>query len=309
MSSHDKKDDDFTPFKSFVFSNNEISSLEVEFETDEHIFLYKLSLTEQFIVTESMEFKELKKGSRYTILFEREKNDIKLNIKLFPGVTKKNLSSIPDHVSVIAFINANYNIEIISEVHLYFSLLFCTINKSISTASDLYINYPDVKERMEGIIDEFGIGIDKFIFEKDDDGLYVITANHKVEKKNYRLPLHYESRGTQALFCEIGRILLFLNIGSILVSDEIETGLHPEAVNKLINFVTEELVNKKKQFIFSSHSLDFMKKFDAQQIFLVEKEENVSELFRLDELRLRSEENYYKKYQSGAYGAFPKIRI
>lgn len=316
--SHEKKNDAFTPFKSFSFSETSESTLEVEFETEKNLFLFRVSLTEQEVLKESLYFKELQKGSRYANLYEREKEKIDLNSKFFPGVTRKNLSSIPEHISVIGFINANYDIDLVDEVYHYFGALFLNINEagytqsiddSIPTALGMYEDNPDVKERMEEIVDDFGIGIDKFIFEKVDEETYSITANHKVDSKNYRLPLNYESHGTRALFCEIGRILFFLKVGSILVSDEIENGLHPEAVNKIVNFVTEELVDVKKQFIFSSHSLEFMKKFDAQQIFLVEKEDNSSDLFRLDELKLRSEENYYKKYQSGAYGAFPKIRI
>lgn len=316
--SQDKKNDDFTPFKSYSFSNDETSSLDVEFETNDNLYQLSILLTEKTVIKESLQYKELKKGSRYSVLYERNNEAIDLNTKFFPGVTKKNLSSIPEHTSVIAFIDANYDIPLINEVHHYFASLNLNITEagytssvddSIPYALGMYTENPDVKTKMEEIVNDFGIGIDKFIFKKIDNENYSISANHKVNKKNYVLSLNYESRGTRALFCEIGRILLFLKNGSVIVSDEVETGLHPEAVNKIINFVTEKLENQKKQFIFSSHSLEFMKKFDAQQIFLVEKENNASELFRLDELKLRSEENYFKKYQSGAYGAFPKIRI
>ena len=95
----------------------------------------------------------------------------------------------------------------------------------------------------------------------------------------------------------------------MLVIDELEVGLHPQAVTKIIQYVIDSFKQDKKQFIFTSHSYDFLKRFDAQQIYLVEKKENVSEIFRLDELGVRPDENFLSKYMSGSYGAFPKIRI
>lgn len=311
-------DSNFTSFKNYSFAKNDVSRVEIEFENEHHLFSIQIEIKNFIIVKETVSFKALKKGSRLTTLITRKDNDVVLNPKHFAGVTKKKTSTLHKDVSVVAFINANYDIPILNEIDEYFSILLINISESgeatnptmsQSFSTDMYNKFPEIKERMESVIRDFNIGIKSFSIKKNSENNYDIYANHLVNSNKYSLPIHYESRGTQILFNELARILMFTGIGTVLVVDEIETGLHPEATNKLIQFITDELSVEKKQFIFSSHSLEFMKKFDAQQIFLVEKEDNISDLFRLDEMKLRSEDNYYAKYQSGAYGAYPKIRI
>ncbi len=308
----------FTPFKNYSFIKNNTSLVEIEFENDTHLFKIYLEIRNYLVIKEFVSFKSLKKRSRFTTLIDRNEREFNLNPKYFTGVTKKKMSSIQNGVSAVAFINTSYDIPILSEIGEYFSLFQINFSEcgetihnitGLELAAETYLKSPEVKTRMEQIIRDFNIGIEDFLITKNSDGKYDIKANHIIGTEKYLLPIDYESRGTRALFYELGRIIFFISEGTVMVSDEIETGLHPEAVNKLIQFIVDELAESKKQFIFSSHSLEFMKKFDAQQIFLVEKENNVSEVFRLDEMKFRSEDNYFAKYQSGVYGAYPKIRI
>lgn len=320
FAANEKKNPDFTPLKLYSFSDEKTCDIEVEFETNTHIFRYWLSIGKGYVVSERMELKLLEHGSRYARLYSRDGNGVTyLSPKFFTGVTDKNLKKLPKDVSVCAYLNANYDIDVLQELFAYFVTLNVnfaesgysfTADEGVSMAMSMYLENPDIKEEMEEIIAGFDdVGIESFDFREVDENTFEIDAMHKVGEKTYPLSMDYESKGTKALFCEIGRILFFFKMGSIMVADEIETGLHPEAVNKLISFISELIEDEKKQFIFSSHSFEFMKKFDSQQIFLVEKEDNKSSVFRLDELKLRSEDNYYSKYLSGAYGAFPKIRI
>ena len=54
-----------------------------------------------------------------------------------------------------------------------------------------------------------------------------------------------------------------------------------------------------------------MKKFDMQQIFMVDKTEDLTSFaYRLDDVEgVRTDENFLAKYMSGAYGAFPDIKV
>ena len=102
-----------------------------------------------------------------------------------------------------------------------------------------------------------------------------------------------------------------LKNNNFVVIDEIEAGLHPEALNKLISYFIEKNSKTTAQLIFSSHSLGFMNKFDMHQLYLANKDENNKSLvYRLNQVEnIRSDENFLNKYMSGAYGGFPKIRI
>ena len=95
------------------------------------------------------------------------------------------------------------------------------------------------------------------------------------------------------------------------VRDEIESGFHPEALNKIINYFIDQNKDGMAQLIFSSHSLGFMNKLDMHQIYLVQKDKYGESLaYRLNQAEnIRSDENFLAKYMTGIYGAFPKIRV
>jgi hypothetical protein len=54
-----------------------------------------------------------------------------------------------------------------------------------------------------------------------------------------------------------------------------------------------------------------MNKLDMHQIFLTQKNDDGESLvYRLNDIEgIRTDENFLAKYMTGAYGAFPKIRI
>lgn len=320
ISSPTREDEKFgLGFKQYAFSPEKPSSFELEFETENKLYFYKLKTTSEKVLEESLSAKKLNKNSRIYKIFEREKEKITVNKKLIPGITQKSLSSIKDNISTIAFIKSGHDIDEIDEIADYFYRFVTNINeqgdvisvdKGIVLASKAYVEYPELKEKMEEMIHGLNIDIESFSINTNrEDKTITIDALHDVGGKVYNLPLNYESKGTQALFAGLVDILISIEDGTVLALDEIETGLHPHAVYKLLSYIVDEFSDRKRQFIFSSHSFDFIKKLDPQQIFFVEKIDNSSTFFRLDELGVRPDENFLSKYMSGAYGAFPRIRI
>ncbi|MDE1886385.1 MAG: hypothetical protein KGH92_10835, partial [Xanthomonadaceae bacterium] len=62
------------------------------------------------------------------------------------------------------------------------------------------------------------------------------------------------------------------------------------------------------QIIFTSHSIEVMGLLGKSQVVLVEKKDCASEAWRLDTMDgVRSQDNLYAKYMSGAYGAVPQL--
>lgn len=318
LSVPNRNHDDFDlAFKTYAFCKQQPSKFYIEFETDKKLYFYTLEAAPDRVISEVLEAKLLAKSARKYLIFNRIGNEVEVNKKIVSGVTKKSLSTIRDDISVVAFLKSGFNVGEINEVSDYFQGFRTNINEvgyvrspedRIDTAAEAYNKFPELKEAMEDIIVNFDLGIESFSIKKNDESLSV-SAKHKVDNKIYELPMDYESRGTKSLFVELLFIVISILEGTVLALDEIESGLHPQAVDKLIQYVVDSFSEEKKQFIFTSHSLNFMKRYDPQQIFLVEKKENESEVFRLDELDIRPDENFYAKYMSGTYGAFPKIRV
>ena len=304
-------------FKSYAFCDESPSSFYIEFETSDRLYFYTLEATTECVLTETLSAKKLVKSARKYEVFSRVKNKITLNKKVISGVTKQSLENIRDDVSLISFLKSGYKIDEILKVSDYFEDFRTNINEigkhdspedRIGFVARAYEQFPELKKAMEEFLIDFVLGIEGFTISKTNEK-YNVSAIHKVGNKKYDLPLLYESRGTKSLFVELLSIMISIAEGTVLALDEIETGLHPQAVDKLIQYIVDSFASEKKQFIFASHSLNFMKKYDAQQMFLVEKNDNKSEVFRLDEMDIRPDENFYAKYMSGVYGAFPKIRV
>ena len=63
------------------------------------------------------------------------------------------------------------------------------------------------------------------------------------------------------------------------------------------------------QILFTTHNPWFLQYLTKTQIFIVEKEHQNTEVFRLDDIKsVRNDENYFMKYITGEYDGKPKIR-
>ncbi len=312
-----------TSLKTF-FNNEEESLLEVEFEIDKYIYTYGISIKKHIVNNERLQYKKIGSKGSPTKVFDRGIDKTKLNKKIFINISKKNINSIRKDVSLIAFIKANYgNIKVINDIFNYFQLILVNINEYGQISNNeknvrkLYLENLELKDKMENFINNFDTGPKKIFNiseQKTSDGIAKLKVEviNKIGVKEYPLNFTYESRGTQQLFNILIKIFLALETNSLLVLDEIETALHPEAVNKLITYFIDENENGKAQLIFSSHVHNFLNKFDREQIYLCSKDINgESKVVRLDKIssKVRSDENFLVKYSSGAYGAYPKITV
>lgn len=127
----------------------------------------------------------------------------------------------------------------------------------------------------------------------------------------FEIPFYLESSGTQACYHFIADLISAFDTGGIAVIDELDSDLHPLMVNEIIDMYSNENVNPKNaQLIFSCHSPEVLKVLKKHHVYLVEKEDGESYCWRLDEMKgLRSQDNLYNKYITGALGAIPDISL
>ena len=133
---------------------------------------------------------------------------------------------------------------------------------------------------------------------------------HKSRGDIFQLPFLMESGGTRHLYDMLRCIFPVLEKGSVCLIDEIEDSLHPNMLPTIINLFTSEETNPKgAQLICTTHMPTIMADLSKYQIFLVEKnKECESEVYRLDEVeKVRSDDNFLKKYLAGSYGGIPDI--
>ena len=97
-----------------------------------------------------------------------------------------------------------------------------------------------------------------------------------------------------------------------MILDELDINLHPDLIPILLNFFESEKLNPKKaQLIFTTHNNEIMDRLKKSRIVLVNKEDNESYLYKLDETGeiLRNDRSISTIYNTGRLGGKPKIEL
>jgi len=177
-----------------------------------------------------------------------------------------------------------------------------------------------VNKRVKETLTKYDIGFNDFF--KYETELPVPGANkrtvygihHKFVNEDFNTLIDQESSGTKRMIVILDCIMKALSVkgGGIAVIDEIDAFLHPDIVEAFVDLFMSTATNPNKaQLLFSTHNHRLLNSFDSRQIVLVEKNKyGKTESWRLDEVEgVKSTDNYYTRYISGAYGARPKIGV
>jgi len=141
---------------------------------------------------------------------------------------------------------------------------------------------------------------------------YHIGVDRNGNQGFFTLGLGDESDGTRKLMAIAPAIEKAVQSGGIIVIDEIERELHPLLVEYIINrFQNPENNKSAAQLIFTTHSTEIMSRemLRRDQIYFVDKDRKTgaSNLYSLSDFSPRKDENIYKAYILGKYGAIPHI--
>jgi len=139
--------------------------------------------------------------------------------------------------------------------------------------------------------------------------LHLPVGIHSSSSGSFKLPFFDESSGTQSTYVLLRRILPVLEHGGVAIIDEIDNDLHPHMLPAILELFKFEHTNPHNaQLLFTCHTPEILNILKKHQLYLVEKENLVSEAWRLDQVAgLRADDNIYAKYQAGALSAVPNI--
>ena len=133
-----------------------------------------------------------------------------------------------------------------------------------------------------------------------------------------KLPMVYESAGTQKMFYLYTFFKGSLMTGNALFIDELNSKLHPLLIRNIIQMYLNKDINKlHAQLIFTSHDVWQLKSevLRRDEIWFTEKnEEGISKLYSLSDFtndegdKIRKDQDYQKNYILGKYGAMPSLK-
>lgn len=140
-----------------------------------------------------------------------------------------------------------------------------------------------------------------------------IELRHACAFDDAWLPLEEESRGTQTLFRLALPILTAIEIGSVVLVDELEASLHPTLARQIVQQFNDPSTNPlNAQLVFTTHDTNLLgttvgePTLRRDQVWLTEKDrDGASQLYPLTDFKPRKTENLERGYLQGRYGAIP----
>jgi uncharacterized protein len=184
------------------------------------------------------------------------------------------------------------------------------------SVSKFYFEDKDVFKFVVDVLKKSDTGIHdiKIIKDKDEEtgkDFYFPVFSFKVNGEIRRLTYYDQSSGTQSLFLQLGNYSLALLLGNTLALDEFDINLHPDLLPMLVDFFDNPKKNlNNAQLIFSTHNTEIMDKLGKYRVVLVNKQDNESFLYRLDEIpgdMLRNDRPIAPVYKAGKIGGKPKL--
>lgn len=145
----------------------------------------------------------------------------------------------------------------------------------------------------------------------DVKSTHSIYDNHKAVSQSELPFLQIESNGTIKLLDILPTIFDALSTGNVLIVDEIENGLHPTVVKKMIElFYNPETNPHNAQLICTTHNILLINEaVQRDEVWLMDKNEyGESSMKHISDISgLRSYDKLGQKMIEGAFGAMPKI--
>jgi AAA15 family ATPase/GTPase len=314
--SFNKKPDSKIELNSF-FNNSKPTEFYIVFLENNIEYRYELKLTVDKVLSEIL----YRKDKRETKIIERKNNKIIPTLKEFKDLE---IMKLRDNVSLFSSAN-QYDVESTTLIYMLFSKI--GINVNYLGRKDNYLDYKSMTKyyfknpslfsfvKKVLILSDTGIStikIEEQINIETGKEEYFPIFKYKVssEKSDY-LTFNHQSSGVKALYLQLGLYKLILDMGGTLVLDEFDINLHSDLLPMLIEFFDDKEKNPNNaQLIFTTHHTDIMDKLGKYRVVLVNKDENESFLYRLDEIQgdmLRNDRSIVQKYKEGKIGGKPRL--
>ncbi len=202
--------------------------------------------------------------------------------------------------------------------NLFLSVFRTDINNIVSEEIDLkHFDIPkDIKDDLIETVNKnnvllFEINGTSYSLRKDDLNEYKIKkiGLEHLGSDGYKVVFDFEneSDGTQRLFDFIPALNGMATSDSVFIIDELDRSLHSKLTYGIFELFLEITKSNQSQLIATTHEsllLD-LNLLRRDEIWFVEKNENESRLFSLDEFKVRNDKIVNKDYLLGRYGAIP----
>lgn len=324
VSNNDEKEILFSPFI-LNATDDSYFELGIFIKNEQEVYeeyRYELTLNQKQVVSENL---YIKSSSQFSYIFKRHYQDGQMIYKHNGFLRPKIAREISRKTSIIGYA-CLFDDAIALSIERAIGNLCANITEqgrydlknNIFVITELLDDYPDLKNQVEDLLCKFDTGISRIeiasVMYVDKQGNESVKqmpfgVHKRADSTEFELNFFQESNGTQSAYNLLGLILLVLYRGGIAVIDELDNDLHPHLLPEILNLFRSSHTNPHNaQLIFTCHTPEVFNILNKHQIYLVEKTDQISEAWRLDEMDgVRNDDNLYAKYMAGAFSAVPNV--
>lgn len=296
--------------------SKEPSAFYAEFRIADTTYRYEVELNQTRVVGERL----FRTKQRKTLLFEREGDAFKTLSNVLKGLTSVKLRQ---NASVIS-IARHHEIKALDDLYKATQRCLSNVIKTgmsdrafmdIYSSSEILSRMPELLEFVTDFIKECDVGVTniRILSEEKDDGSrrFFPVFDHRIGETDLPVHVSTESSGTKQLYRYLLAYGLVLKTGSLIVVDEFDLYLHPAILPKLINLFLDGESNKRgAQLLFTTQHSNILEICGRYRTYLVNKQNNASFAYRLDEIPgdiLRNDRSIVQPYEEGRIGGVPRL--
>ncbi|MEH2449716.1 MAG: ATP-binding protein [Nostoc sp.] len=188
---------------------------------------------------------------------------------------------------------------------------FDHVSITVIQDASIYV-FNELLKQALNIVQKFDTGLSRIELKNKSDAQadYNIYAVHNTHDGNeIQWLFDEESLGTQRLFYLAFRTVACLNMGGLIIVDELGTNIHPNIVKTIIKIFQNSKTNPRNaQLILTSHDNTLQRNnlLRRDQIWFTQKRSDQStELYPLTDFHVRNDLAIDKAYLDGRFGAIP----
>ena len=264
------------------------------------------------VVSESIFYWPTSSG-RKTRLIERSADGTIKAGKVFGltgyrGALEKILRANVSVISTLAQLNHPVSARIVSAASTIRSnILFEKVEFEEGLVLRNYIARPEMIKEFNREINRVDVGVRGLEVHQSNGGPQVYFRHDGLVSP---MPPNSESHGTRQFLKLFPLISDSLSAGSITIIDELDAAIHSMILPEIIGWYHDPFRNPyNAQLWMSCHNVSLLEELSKDEIVFCEKDrQGMTEIYSLNDVKaVRRDDNYYKKYLGGTFGAVPRI--
>ncbi len=166
---------------------------------------------------------------------------------------------------------------------------------------------PYLLSRLNDELSRIDVGVEGMRFQDTANGPF---PQFKHSGLHVDMPWSLESHGTRVFIKMFPYLVEALDSGGVFAIDEMDAAIHPSLLPELVRwFYDKEDRNKyNAQLWLTCHSASLLDDLNKEEIVICEKDRlGRTRVYCLMDVKVRRDENHYRKYLGGFYGGIPLL--